>query len=128
MALRNTQLHIYGLPRIVHRIKPRADTARCDRQSVCKPFLLTKAFSAKLRMIVFSSVSYEAHVYWFRRVLNTRCGFCLSRDTHTHIYTDFPEDYCNPRRLGLISSELKLHRQSAKCACAYRSEPSFHNR
>ena len=25
-------------------------------------FLLTEAFSAKLRMIVFSSVSYEAHI------------------------------------------------------------------
>ena len=32
--------------------------------SFCKPFLLTEAFSAKLRMIVFSSVSYEAHIYY----------------------------------------------------------------
>ena len=35
-------------------------------------------------------------------VLNARLGFCLSRDTHTDRQTDFPEDYFNPRRLGLI--------------------------
>ena len=52
MALRNTQLHIYGLPRIVRGIKPRADTARCDGRSVCKPFLVTEAFPANLRMNV----------------------------------------------------------------------------
>ena len=33
-----------------------------------------------------------------------RCGFCLSKDTYTHTQTDFPEDYCDPRCLGLITS------------------------
>ena len=42
-------LVLYGLPRIVRRIKLRADTAWCDGQfSVCKPFLLTEAFPANL--------------------------------------------------------------------------------
>ena len=35
----------------------------CIVKSFCKLFLLTEAFSTKLRMIVFSSVSYEAHNY-----------------------------------------------------------------
>ena len=61
-ALHNTQLHVYGLPRIICRIKPRADKAPCNGRSVCKLFLLTEAFSAKFLMIVFSSISYEAHI------------------------------------------------------------------
>ena len=70
----------------------------------CLPaFLLSKDFSAKVYVIVFLSVSYEAYVSQYWRVLKARWGYM---HTYIYTYTDFPEDYCNQKCLGLTSLHL----------------------
>ena len=59
-------------------------------------FLLSKAFSAKVCMIVFKAYQMKPMCFSIKK-------FRRPGSAYLEIYTDFPEDYCNTKHLGIIS-------------------------
>ena len=71
--------------------------------SLCKPFLLNKAFSAKTRYDTILKRIILSYKPWYWRDLNIRWGLCVSTDSK---HTDTKTDYCNPRRVGLTMFDI----------------------